>query len=355
MGIFKAAAGSIGGVMADQWLEIYTCDSMPLDVLAMRGVKKTGERSANTKGENEVITDGSMIIVSDGQCAIAVDRGEVIGVYDTPGENTYHSDRTKSIFGKGGLKGIAKQSWERFGYGGVAPVYQIIMYLDLKEHHSNPFRGTRAVNIEDRHNLTEMDFNLTMAGMFSFKIVDPVAFYKNICGNASGTVKVEAVMPQMKIELASALGAAISGLCAEGAMTLTDISSRTEEIGEKLAARMTEEWTAQRGFAVVSLAIDTCDISQADRSILQGLERDKVFTDPTMAAAHIVGAQGDAMRTAAANPAGGRMIAAVGIPQKPGNPLLQKDDNAPSLWRCGCGKMNTSKFCDNCGQKKPEK
>ena len=130
MGIIKAATGSVGGVMADQWLEVFTCDSMPVDVLAMRGVRKSGDRSANVKGEKEVISDGSTIIVSDGQCAIAVDRGEIIGVYDTPGENTFHSDRSKSIFHKGGLKGIAKQSWERFGYGGVAAVYQIIMYLD---------------------------------------------------------------------------------------------------------------------------------------------------------------------------------------------------------------------------------
>lgn len=353
MGIIKAAAGSVGGVMADQWLEIYTCDSMPNDVLAMRGVKKTSEQSSNTKGDDEVISDGSMIIVADGQCAIAVDRGEVVGVYDTPGENTYRSDRSKSIFHKGGVKGIAKQSWERFGYGGVAAVYQIIMYLDLKEHHSNPFKVTRAVNIKDRAHLSEMDINVTMAGMFSFRIIDPVIFYRKICGNASGTVKVDTVLPQMQIELASALGAALSKLCADGALSPTDISSRTNEVSDSLAAAMTAQWTALRGFAVTSLAISDVHIAERDMGLLQGLERDKVFTDPTMGAAHLVSAQGDAMRTAAANPAGGRMIAAVGIPPKPVNPLLQKNENAPSLWRCGCGKMNTSKFCDNCGQKKP--
>ena len=354
MGIFKAAGGSLGGVMADQWLEIYTCDSMPVDVLAMRGVKKTSERSSNTKGDNDVISDGSMIIVADGQCAIAVDRGEVVGLYDTPGENTYHSDRSKSLFHKGGLRGVAKQSWERFGYGGVAPVYQIIMYLDLKEHHSNAFKVTRAVNIKDRAHLTEMDINVTMAGMFSFRIVDPIAFYKNICGNASGTVKVEMVMPQMKVELASALGAALSQLCSDGALSPTDISSKSEEVSGVIAAAMTEKWTALRGFAVTSLAISEVVIDKADMGLLKGLERDKAFTDPTMAAAHITGAQGDAMRTAAANPAGGRMIAAVGVPPKPVNPLLKRNDSAPSLWRCSCGNMNTAKFCPECGAKKPE-
>ena len=356
MGIFKAAAGSVGGVMADQWLEIFSCDSMPNDVLAMRGVKKTSERSANTKGDKDVISDGSMIIVADGQCAIAVDRGAVIGVYDTPGENTYHSDRSKSIFHKGGVKGIAKQSWERFGYGGVAPVYQIIMYLDLKEHHSNPFKVTRAVNIKDRHHLTEMDINVTMSGMFSFRIVDPVAFYQKICGNAAGTVKVSMVLPQMRIELASALGAALSKLCSDGALSPTDISSQSEEMSAQIAAAMTEQWTALRGFAVTSLAISEVYIAEKDMGLLQGLERDKVFTDPTMAAAHLVSAQGDAMRTAAGNPAGGGIgvfAAMNSAPAKTTNPLLQKNDSKPTLWRCSCGSMNTSKFGDNGGKKRP--
>lgn len=353
MGIFKAATGSIGGVMADQWLEVFTCDSMPVDVLAMRGVRKTGDRSANTKGENEVISDGSTIIVSDGQCAIAVDRGEVIGVYNTPGENTFHSDRSKSIFHKGGLKGIAKQSWDRFGYGGVAAIYQIIMYLDLKEHHSNPFKVTRAVNIKDRHHLTEMDINVTMAGMFSFKIVDPAAFYRNICGNAAGTVKVGMVLPQLQVELASALGEALSGLCADGALSPTDICAESEEVASTIAQAMTERWTAKRGFAVCSLAISEVNIARADMGVLQGLERDKAFTDPAMGAAHLTAAQGDAMRTAAANPAGRVGMFAAVPPPKPVNPLLRKSDDKPSLWRCSCGNMNTSKFCENCGRKKP--
>ena len=307
MGIFKAASGSVGGVMADQWREIFICDSMPADVLAVRGVRKTGERSANTKGDSEVITDGSMIIVGDGQCAISVDKGAVTGVYDKPGENTYHSDRSKSVLSGGGLKSVFKQSWERFGYGGVAPAYQIIMYIDLKEHHSNPFSVTRAVNIKDRGGLTEMDLSVSMSGMFSFRVCDPAAFYRNICGNANGTVKVSAVLPQLRAELGDGLGVAMASLCADKAISPTDISTRIDELSGDLAAALTEKWTALRGFAVVSLAIDEVSLAPADMHMLQELERNKAFTDPTMAAAHLVGAQGEAMQAAAKNTSGGGM------------------------------------------------
>ena len=304
MGIFKAAAGSVGGVMADQWREVYTCEGMDNDTLAVRGVTKTGERSANTQGDPNVITDGSMIIVNSGQCAIAVDRGEVIGVYGQPGENTYHSERTKGLFSRGGIKGTLRQSWERFGYGGVAPVYQIVLYIDLKEHHSCPFRVTRAVNIKDRAHLTEMDLSVTLGGMFSFRVCDPAAFYRHICANTAGTLKVSDVLPQMQVELGNALAVAMASVCEEQAVSPTDISERISELTDGLAAAMTEKWTALRGFAVVSLAVSEVNIAPADMQLLQGLERDKAFTDPAMAAAHLTGAQGDAMRTAAGNTAG---------------------------------------------------
>ena len=33
MGLIKAALGAAGGVMADQWMEYFYCESIPVDVL----------------------------------------------------------------------------------------------------------------------------------------------------------------------------------------------------------------------------------------------------------------------------------------------------------------------------------
>lgn len=41
MGLIKAAISSVGGTFADQWKEFIYCDSIPNDVLAVRGRKKT--------------------------------------------------------------------------------------------------------------------------------------------------------------------------------------------------------------------------------------------------------------------------------------------------------------------------
>ncbi|MBR3149164.1 MAG: SPFH domain-containing protein, partial [Eubacterium sp.] len=139
MGIFKAAGGAVGGVLADQWLEMYVCESMPSDVLAQRGTKRVNENSSNTKGEENIISDGSLIIVNEGQCVIVVEQGKCIGVYDKPGENVYQSKKTGSIFSGGGLKSIGKQTIERIGFGGDVAIHQFVMYIDVKEKMNNEF------------------------------------------------------------------------------------------------------------------------------------------------------------------------------------------------------------------------
>lgn len=40
MGLIKAAISSVGGAFADQWKEFIYCDSIPNDVLAVRGRKR---------------------------------------------------------------------------------------------------------------------------------------------------------------------------------------------------------------------------------------------------------------------------------------------------------------------------
>ena len=48
MGLIKAAIGSAGGVLADQWREYFYCDSLPDDILVRKGVKRTGKRCSYT-------------------------------------------------------------------------------------------------------------------------------------------------------------------------------------------------------------------------------------------------------------------------------------------------------------------
>lgn len=301
MGIIKAAGGSVGGVLADQWLEIYSCDGFEAGVLSVRGVKKVSSRSANTKGDENVISDGSVIIVNVGQCALAIERGQIIGCYDTPGENIYRSERSGSIFHRGGLKTIVKQSVERFGYGGVAAIYQVVMYLDLREHMGNPFTFRLPLSLTERGTGTTIDATLTVSGMYSFRITEPTVFYKNVCGCSTGTVRVSDVQKQLEAELSGVLRPAIASVCS-GGITAYELSVSADRIVDSATAQISEKWESLRGFTVVSLAIENIALSQRDKDLLQSVEYAKALTNPTLAAAVLVGAQAQAMQDAASNP-----------------------------------------------------
>ena len=80
MGLIKAGLGAVSGVLADQWKEYFYCESIPADVLAVKGRKKVSGRTSNYKGDENIITDGSVIAVADGQCMLIVEQGKVVEV-----------------------------------------------------------------------------------------------------------------------------------------------------------------------------------------------------------------------------------------------------------------------------------
>ena len=142
MGLIKAALGAAGGVMADQWLEYFYCDSLPESVMAVRGQKRTSGRSSNTKGSDNIISNGSVIAVADGQCMIIVDQGKVTEFCAEPGEFKYDSSSEPSLFcGKLGENILAtfKNIGKRFTFGGEPPKDQRVYYFNTKELIGNKY------------------------------------------------------------------------------------------------------------------------------------------------------------------------------------------------------------------------
>ena len=60
MGIIKAAAGAIGGALADQWLETIEPSKMDNTILATYGVlvRKNDFRSSNRRRTEDVVSNG---------------------------------------------------------------------------------------------------------------------------------------------------------------------------------------------------------------------------------------------------------------------------------------------------------
>ena len=104
MGLIKAGAGALGGVLADSWREYFYCEAIDKDILVEKGVKRTGGRSSNKRGSDNIISNGSIIAVADGQCMMIVEQGKVVELCNEPGEFVYDSSTEPTIM-YGGFNG----------------------------------------------------------------------------------------------------------------------------------------------------------------------------------------------------------------------------------------------------------
>ena len=386
MGLIKAGMGALGGTLADQWKEFFYCDSLDKDVLMVKGQKRTSRRSSNN-GEDNIITNGSGIAVADGQCMLIVEQGRVVEVCAEPGEFTFDASTEPSVFtGNFGdsLAATFQTVAKRFTYGGDTGKDQRVYYINTKEL-GEILYGTatpipfRVVVSEERG--YKLSVNLRCNGSFTCRICDPLLFYTNVCSNVSTQYDASEIAPRLKSELLNALQPALATLSANK-VQYYEIPAHTLEISEALNEQLSNVWRKKRGIEVFSFNINSLSIPEEQQKKITEWEENAMTTDPTTAAARLVGGQIDAMKTAAGNTAGamtgfmgmgmgmaagaggmGGMSAqnlfamgqqarpdSVDAPQQVSRPAPAPADS----WKCSCGATVTGKFCPECGSKKPE-
>jgi membrane protease subunit (stomatin/prohibitin family) len=376
MGLISAALGTLNGVLADQWKEYFYCDSMPENILVTKAQHRSSGRSANTKGSDNVISNGSVIAVNIGQCMIIVDQGKVAEICAEPGEFTYDSSTEPSIF-TGKLGESIKQTFEnigkRFTFGGEPPKDQRVYFFNTKEIVGNKY-GTQSpvpFRVVDNNIGLDIDISIRCNGEYSYKIVDPILFYTNVCANVADYYDRESIDSMLKTELLTALQPAFAKISELG-IRYSALPGHTVELADALNEVLSAKWTQLRGIAIASFGVNSVTASKEDEDMIKQLQKSAVMRDPTMAAANIASAQSDAMRTAAANE-GGAMNGFIGMnmAQQSGGMNAgdlfalgaqqnqQKQQSAPkqdakSGWTCSCGhEGNTGKFCAECGAPQP--
>ena len=376
MGLIKAAMGAAGGVMADQWKEFFYCDAIPENVLAVKGQKKTSKRSSNTKGDDNVISNGSVIAVADGQCMLIVDQGKIVDMCAVAGEYTYDMSSEPSIFTGDlgdGIKNVFNNMVNRFTFGGEAPKDQRIYYFNTKELIGNKYGTPSPVpfRVVDQRAGIDIDVGIRCFGEYSYHISNPMLFYTNVCGNVSEAYTRDRLDSQLKTELLTALQPAFARIGEDG-IRYSQLPGHTLELADALNEVLSKKWRDLRGIEIVSFGVSSVTADEDDEKMLKELQRNAAFMDPTRAAAHLVGSQGDAMKMAANNQGGAAMafmgmnmagqaggmnagnLFAMGQQQAAQQAAAQPAPAAPAGWACACGHAgNTGKFCAECGQPKP--
>ena len=381
MGLIKAGIGALGGTLADQWKEFFYCESIPKEVLVKKGQKRVSGRSSNTKGNDNIISNGSGIAVADGQCMIIVEQGKIVEFCAEPGEFTWDNSTEPSIFA-GNLGDSIKETFKavgkRFTYGGDPGKDQRVYYFNMKEILDNKFGTANPVpfRVVDSKIGLDIDVSIRCAGVYSYKISDPMLFYKNVCGNVESDYERSELDSTLKSEFISALQPAF-GKLSDLELRPNQIVSRNTDLENAMNESLSEKWGSLRGIKVVSIALSTVTLPEEDQDLIKQAQRTAIMRDPTMAAATLVGAQADAMKTAAGNSAGamtgfmgmgmamnaggGGMNAqnlfAMGQQQQQQQQQAQQTPAAAPAaegWKCSCGATVTGKFCPECGSKKPE-
>jgi membrane protease subunit (stomatin/prohibitin family) len=396
MGLIKAIQGAVGGVLSDQWREYFYCEGMGPDILVMKGMKRISskDRSSNTSGEDNIISNGSIIAVNDGQCMIIVEQGKVVEVCAEPGEFTYDKSTEPTVlYGDLGqnVVDVFKKIGKRFTMGGDTGKDQRIYFFNTKEIVGNKYGTPSAVpyRVVDRNVGLDVDIAIKCFGEYSYKVINPILFYTNVCGNVEEDYRRDQIDSQLKTELLTSLQAAFAKISDLG-IRYSALPGHTTEIADALNQVLSAKWKDLRGLQIVSFGVSSVKASDEDEKMIKELQRNAAFRDPTMAAANLTAAQADAMKMAAQNsggmgaafgfmgmnmaqqaggmnaqqlynmgrPQGGGPGMPGGAPQ--GGPAPQGGygmaaGGAAGGWDCACGqKNNTGKFCSSCGKPKPE-
>ena len=372
MGLVKAALGAASGVMGDQWKEYFYCSALPAEVLAVKGQKKVSGRSSNRHGAENIITDGSIVAVAEGQCALIVEQGKVVDLCAEAGEYTYNTGTQPSLLSEGLAKNIDEvfaEIGKRFSFGGQAATDQRIYYINTKELMGNKYGTPSPVpfRVVDQRAGIDIDVSIRCFGEYSYRIVNPILFYTNVCGNVENAYTRDALDGQLKTELMTALQPAFARISEQG-IRYSSLPAHTTELADALNQALSAKWSKLRGIEIVSLGVSGVKASEEDEQMIKDLQRSAAFMDPTRAAAHLVGAQAAAMQAAASNTAAGPAMAFMGVNQAAAaggvnaQTLYQMGAQQPATpaapasgWACSCGQTgNTGKFCTACGKPRPE-
>ena len=397
MGLVRAAGAALSTMMGDQWREYFYCNALDNDTLMLKGEKRIGPKSSNTKGADNIISNGALIAVNDGQCMIIVEQGAIVEVCAEPGEFVFDSSTEPSIFyGDLGenLVNSFKTFVKRFAFGGDTAKDQRIYYFNTKEIIGNKYGTANPVpfRVLDKNIDLDIEIALRAHGEFTFRLMDPILFYKNLAGNVEKDYKKQEIESQLRSELLTKLQPAFARI-AETGVRYYQITAHTDELGQILNELLSKSWGEHYGIEMTAFGISSVTAPEEDIEMIKQLQKNAVYRNATMAAANLTAAQADAMRAAASNESTGPMMAFAGMNManqvggfNAGNlyamgaeqqnaaaanantPAGNAESPAPAAaasvagvatvsdWTCPkCGhEHNSGKFCSECGTAKAE-
>lgn len=290
MGFIKAFAGSVGGMLADQWKDFLTPPPDIGPTAAIFPAVPQGQnagRGSNTKGSEHIITNGSRIVVPEGYGLVTFQDGALTAFVGEPGGFIWSSDdpNSRSLFaGDGFLASTIKMSWERFKFGGQPGSQQLAFYVNLKEIPNNRFGTQSEIYWDDAYLGAQV--GAVTRGTYSLKIVDPILFIKGfVPATYYGAAPRVFDFSDLDNDAASQLFNEVVGSLAAAFSHYTNDPSKGNRIAkiqgdsigfaQSLSAAVEEgyQWTSDRGLTIVKVALQAIEYDEDTRALLSDVKK----------------------------------------------------------------------------------
>ena len=365
MGLIKAIAGSIGGTLSDQWLDLIKCDNMDMDTLMVKQTTKSGQ-----------ISKKSRIIVAPGQIAVIYDSGSVLDA--TAEEGIYNFDQSSSpSFFAGEFGPVFKEMWERFTYGGTPAKEQAVFFFNIKEIIDNKFGTATPIPFQDwshaipnqmTNSWQPMRVNVRCYGKYTFKL-DDVAAFMRIHAGTSNVVKKNDITEQMRAEVMAAFQNVLNEMGnSQHRVPVLELPSYTDEIKGVMDEKVFDAPIRARGVKLIGFAIESVSLDEESQAKIDRYEyssnammqQGKIIDVMETAAGNEAGAAGAFMGLGMANMGSGGMTGAAMQNAWNGqggqttyDPYGQGGGQPQGVPCPNCGTMITGKFCPECGTPAP--
>ena len=369
MGLIKAAAGAVGGVLADSWLDYIKAENMGPTTIICRGTQVSNKRSSNKKGDANVISNGSKIVVEQNQMMFLVEDGKIIDYTAEPGYYEVFMSSAPSLF-NGQFGDTLKDTWERFKFGGQPSSAQQVYFVNLAEIRGIKFGTRNALQYFD--NFYNAELFLRCHGTYSIKIADPLKFYMECPQRMQGRVDFEDINEQFNSEFLTALQSTINQMSVDG-VRISTLPSKGMELARYMGNVLDEDWKKARGIEIASVGISSISYDDESKKLINMRNQGAMLSDAAVREGYVQGAVARGMEAAGNNSAGGTqafMAMGMGM-QNAGNFMsaasatnaqqMQMQQAAAQAaqqqnangWKCTCGATNSGKFCTECGSKRP--
>jgi len=241
-----------------------------------------------SRPQNE-IKNGAQLIVRPAQTAMLIDQGRIADVYQ-PGR---HELTTANMPVLSKLQG-----WK---YGFASPFKADVLFLSTRQFVDQKWGTTNPIIVRD----AELGpVRLRAYGTYAMRVVDARKFVEQLSGATAGFA-----IDQIADQLRDLIVAKVSGVLADGGISIYELSAKYAEVGARVQQRVSPQFD-QYGLSITQFVIENVSLPSEVEATLDQQTRMSMLRGQLDSYTQLQSA--DAIREAARNPGGGA-AAGVGI------------------------------------------